>query len=546
MTLPSRIAGALAKLPPAHTFEVSVERDLVSKMPDGAELLADRWYPTNVGAGLPPTVLLRSPYGRRQLGMFGRLMAERGYQVVIQSCRGTFGSAGEWEPFRNEERDGKATQAWIASQPWFDGQLATFGPSYLGLTQWFVAQDPPDYLKAMALTVTASRVTDSIIYPGGSLGLESLLTWVNTVDSQENGLLAMVKNMRRAPGAVARAAKVLPLSKGDTAIVGHPVPFYQDWISHNEPGDEWWDLVDHSKDRTKIPPAALLGGWYDLFLWGQVRDYEALVAAGRKARLTIGPWTHASPGSIGETLRDALAFFDEQLKGRPANPDPVRLFVMGSKKWQSFAQWPPAAEQQRWYLGRGGTLSPEGTDAGPADRYRYDPSDPTPSVGGPSLLGQAAGPKDQKSREQRGDVVTYTSAPMRSDLTVVGPLTATLHLRASLEHTDFFVRLCDVSPKGTSTNLSDGIVRLTPGAVSKGEDGTFELTISMWPTANAFLAGHRVRLQVSSGAHPLFVRNPGSGEPLGSATTLVASDQEIWHDETHQSFITLPVVRSGQ
>ncbi len=114
--------GALAKLPPAHTFDVSVERDLVAKMPDGAELLADRWYPTNVGAGLPPTVLLRSPYGRRQLGMFGRLFAERGYQVVIQSCRGTFGSGGDWEPFRNEERDGKATHDWVASQPWFDGQ----------------------------------------------------------------------------------------------------------------------------------------------------------------------------------------------------------------------------------------------------------------------------------------------------------------------------------------------------------------------------------------------------------------------------------------
>jgi putative CocE/NonD family hydrolase len=334
------------------------------------------------------------------------------------------------------------------------------------------------------------------------------------------------------------------LNQGDQRIVGHPVAFYQDWISHNEPGDEWWDVVDHSKDRTKIPAATLVGGWYDLFLVGQVADFEALVAAGRSARLTVGPWSHASLGGVGASLRDALAFFDEQLKGRKPEPDPVRLFVMGSKEWRTFAQWPPRADQQKWYLGSGGTLSPDGVASGPADRYRYDPSDPTPGLGGPSLLGSAAGPKDQKPRETRRDVVTYTSVPMRSDLTVVGPLTATLHLRSSLEHTDFFVRLCDVDAKGKSTNLADGIKRLTPGTVTKTDDGTFELQVSMWPTANTFKAGHRVRLQVSSGAHPLFARNPGSGEPLGTATTLVPADQEIWHDETHESFILLPVVGS--
>src|SRR5580658_10165211 len=185
MTVPSRIAGALAKLPPAHTFEVSVERDLVAKMPDGAELLADRWYPTNVGAGLPPTVLLRSPYGRRQLGIVGRIFAERGYQVVIQSCRGTFGSGGDWVPMRNEEADGKATLDWVAAQPWFDGQLVTWGPSYLGLTQWAIAQDAPSFVKAMALDVTASNFRDAVVYPGGSFAHETALTWMYQVHHQE-------------------------------------------------------------------------------------------------------------------------------------------------------------------------------------------------------------------------------------------------------------------------------------------------------------------------------------------------------------------------
>src|SRR5580704_10913762 len=135
MTAGSRILGALAKLPPARTHDVTVERDLEAKMADGAVLLADRWFPSRTSGAAPPVVLLRSPYGRRQLGPLGRLFAERGYQAIIQSCRGTFGSGGAWEPLRHEQSDGQATLHWVAGQAWFDGRLVTWGASYLGMTQ---------------------------------------------------------------------------------------------------------------------------------------------------------------------------------------------------------------------------------------------------------------------------------------------------------------------------------------------------------------------------------------------------------------------------
>ena len=117
-------------------------------------------------------------------------------------------------------------------------------------------------------------------------------------------------------------------------------------------------------------------------------------------------------------------------------------------------------------------------------------------------------------------------------------------MRSSLEHTDFFVRLCDVTAKGKSFNLSDGIVRLAPGSVEheQGEDGVSKLHIAMWPTANTFRAGHRIRLQVSSGAHPLFNRNAGTGEPLATSANLRSADQEIFHDAARPSSITLHVV----
>jgi hypothetical protein len=545
VTLLSRLAGTLAQLPPPDTRQVAVERALRTPMPDGAMLLADRWYPATLRVGTAPTVLLRSPYGRWQVGLAGRLFAERGYQVIIQSCRGTFGSGGDWVPMRNEQADGRATLAWIADQPWFDGRLFTFGPSYLGLTQWAVAEGAPDFVRAMALTVTSSRFRDAVVYPGGVFALETGITWLHQVEHQEGSPLAVVRSLAAANRVVTRSCEGLPLRDGDQAAVGHPVAFFQDWLHYDTTGDAWWDPVDFGRRLAGVPPCTLVGGWYDPFLPAQVADFEALEAAGRGPRLTIGPWTHVSPGGMGEAVRDALEWFDRQLGAARSGARPhaaVRVFVMGEGRWREFDQWPPPAQARTWYLGSGGTLSPEPPPDGPPHRYRYDPADPTPAAGGPALNRTSAGRKDQQPREDRADVATYTSPVLSEDLTVIGPISVQLHLRSSLDHTDFFVRLCDVSPKGRSTNLSDGIIRMSPANMARDDDGIFTTTIAMWPTANTFKSGHRIRLQVSSGAHPLFARNTGSGEPLATATTLRVADQEIWHDAAHRSTLLLPTV----
>ena len=204
--------------------------------------------------------------------------------------------------------------------------------------------------------------------------------------------------------------------------------------------------------------------------------------------------------------------------------------------------WPPAGESQSWYLGRWGTLDTAAPAASAPDQYRYDPHDPTPAVGGAGLDFATSGRKDQRRREHRHDVLTYTTPVLTEDLTVIGPVTATLYLRSSSEHTDFFVRLCDVSPRGKSINLSDGIIRLTPASVEKDAEDVFRLELSLAPTANTFRAGHRIRLQVSSGAHPLYARNLGTGEPLATGSDMRPVDQEVFHDASRPSCITLPIV----
>ncbi len=474
--------------------------------------------------------------------MLGRLLAERGYQVVIQSCRGTFGSGGTWLPFRTEHADGHATLQWISEQPWFHGKLATFGPSYLGLTQWAVAADAPAYLAAMALDVTASNFRDAVVYPSDAFALETALAWLYQLEHQEGSRLQIVVGQLAGQRAMRRAAAVLPLADADVAAIGHHVPFFQDWIEHEDRDDPWWDPVHFGRQLGAVPPASLVAGWYDIFLPTQLDDFQALRAAGRRATLTVGPWTHVSPGGIGASLRDGLRLFGEQFSDTaPTAAPPVRVFVMGSRRWVELDDWPPPADEQRWYLGAGGSLRPApGSDPTP-DRYRYDPADPTPALGGAALNWRSAGPKDQRSREARYDVLTYTSDVLTEDLTVMGPVSADLWVRSTLGNTDFFVRLCAVSPRGRSTNLSDGIVHLRPGDVVPEGDGSLAVHVRMWPTANTFRRGQRIRLQVSSGAHPLFIRNGGTGEPLKSATGLRAADQEIRHDTEHPSFVTLPV-----
>ncbi len=544
MTVWSRLAARLVRLPAPRTTDVSVERDLAAKMPDGTVLLADRWYPTNSTDGLP-TVLVRTPYGRTYMGPLGRLYAERGYQMVIQSCRGTFGSEGEFAPVRNEHADGHATLDWVAAQPWFDGRLVMWGASYLGMTQWAIAEDPPDFVKALDLQVTAADFRNSIVYPGGSFALESLLAWLYQVKYQELGWRKLLRSQLRSGKILTEGADVLPLGKCDASTVGDLAPAYQDWLEHTALGDPWWEEINFGHRRDLVPPASFVGGWYDLFLQGQVGDYEAVRRAGRVARITIGPWKHTSPGLFGEAVRDGLDWFDKQLGERRGKVPraPVRVFVMGSRTWQEFSIWPPAGEAQQWYLGRWGTLGTDAPGASAPDRFHYNPHDPTPAVGGAGLNILTSGRKDQRRREHRHDVLTYTSPVLTEDLTVVGPLTATLYLRSSVEHTDFFVRLCDVSEKGKSLNLSDGILRLTPGSVAKDAEGVYKVELAMWPTANTFRAGHRIRLQVSSGAHPLYCRNLGTGEPLATGANMLSADQEVFHDVTRPSCITLPVVR---
>jgi putative CocE/NonD family hydrolase len=533
VSLPSRVLAALLKAPPALTRDLVVKQDLRVRAPDGIELLTDLYL---TPASEPqPTVLIRSPYGRRGIhGIMARLFAERGYHVVCQSARGTAGSGGEIDPGQ-EAGDGRATADWIVDQEWSNGEIGGFGASYLSYAQWALASTRPPQLKAMAIQVySAERRAPN--YPGGAFALDRGLTWTYLVSNEGNSRLGA----RGAGRALKPAFGHLPLGTADTVAVGRPVSYFRDWLEHDAPGDPYWTPTDFRPILRDLGiPVSMVAGWYDVFLPYMIEDYEALRKSGQDVRLRVGGWPHSSLGLAGFALRDALDLFDVHLRHRPPQPSPaVQVEVMGGAGWRDLEEWPPSASVQRWHLQPDHALSPTLPPSSEPDRYRYDPADPTPSVGG-SSLSMNSGAKDNRALEKRPDVLTYTSPPLDADLEIIGPVSAELHVSSSLTHTDFFARLCDVDGKGRSANITDGLVRLT-------SDDPGQIRVELWPTAHRFRAGHRIRLQVSSGAHPRYARNLGTGEPLATGTAMQAADQAVHHEPERPSAVLLPVVNAPQ
>jgi uncharacterized protein len=535
MNLASHLVQRFLRLPAPITRDVEIQRDLRVPMRDGTVLLADRWAPPG-GEGLP-TALVRSPYGRRGLitAPLARPLAERGFQVLVQSTRGGFGSGGDFDPLRCERDDGLDTVDWVCKQPWFGDSIVLYGGSYLGFVQWAVADQVPPQVKAMVPSVSESALTVEFLRADG-FSLETPFTWgiMTATQEQRFGMFRQQLRARRQR----RALSTLPLREADVAAIGRRVDYVQEILADD--ATRQWSAIDHSHRVADITvPVSSTGGWFDIFLPGQLRDFRVLQDAGREPRLLIGPWPHVAPLMAQLGAHDMLTFGLAHARGeQPPDRAPVRLFVMGEERWRDFPSWPPPGyTPRRFHLQPGGGLSTQEPAESVPDRYRYDPADPTPAYGGVRMAfgPKASGRVDNTKLEARQDVVTYTTEVLGEDVEVIGEVSAEIWFRSSRPFADVFVRLCDVNEKGRSVNVCDGLVSLT------GADELTMATVRLWPTAYRFKRGHRIRVQVSSGAFPRFNRNPGTGEPRGDATTLLAADQEVHHGPARPSSVILPV-----
>lgn len=529
-----KAAGKVLGLPP-HQTDFTVHHGLRVPMRDGVELVADHYAPlTGSPAG---TLLVRGPYGRRFpfSPLFAQVYAARGYHVVLQSVRGTFGSGGTFTPMVHEMADGADTVAWLRDQPWFTGSFATVGLSYLGFTQWALLADPPPEMKAAVITVGPHDFSTSS-WGTGAFSLNDFLGWSAMVARQEEpGLIQALSRQLRGPAELAKATAGLPMGTAARQLLGSGAPWFESWLEHSELDDPFWDQLrfDEALERAEIP-ILLLSGWQDLFLDQTLQQYEQLHRRGVPVALTIGPWTHTQLMTKGLTtvVGESLDWLGTHLAGHgETTRSPVRVHVNGHG-WVELSDWPPAMPEYELFLqptGRLGQAPPP--ESSPPSRFTYHPADPTPTVGG-RLLAATGGYRDDTRLARRSDVLTFTGEPLPADLYVAGSPVVELAHSSDNPHHDIFVRISEVDAKGRSRNVSDGFRRLN------GHTGPVRLELDA--VAHKFRAGSRIRVLIAGGSHPRFARNLGTAEPPVSGSQLVRATHTVHHGEGGVSRVVLP------
>ena len=577
-------------------MEVLFQHNVPAGMRDGTTLMANVYRPASEETY--PVLLARTPYGKDisfSSPYFDPVKAaQNGYVVVVQDVRGRYASEGKFTPFVKEFEDGYDTVEWAAKLPGSNGAVGMFGISYFGKTQWHAALMQPPGLASLAPGTTWGNHLNGVQMRGGVQELGLMHYWAET----GLALDTLFRRYREDPGKI---GEKLPPLVGliDTILAGDGydtlpltdlpdpdglVPFVQGGFGRGV-DDEGWDYLNIDGRYNLVDaPTFHIGGWYDCFIGETLRQYEAMKEQAserglRPPRLLVGPWAHGMFGStmgelnfgIGSSglflnyrgdLTDAhLRWFDATLKDDESaleDRPPVEVFVMCENRWRGYEEWPvPGAREEHWHLHPEGVLSKQSPSQSEPDEYDYDPEDPVPTVGGPVLLApiHGPGPGDQREIEARPDVLLYTSNVLRQGYTALGAIHATLYAASSAPDTDFVVRLVDVYPDGRAICVADGIIRASaresypaPGVVEPKTpkpiepDEVYEYTIDLWATGITFLAGHRIRVDVTSSSFPRWERNLNTGESNVHSSRTEVAHQRIFHDPEHPSRVTLTIV----
>jgi uncharacterized protein len=566
----------------AQTYAVVTQTGIEAKMRDGTVLRADIYRPK--AEGRFPVLLQRTPYDKRNEAGFAVKAVARGYVVVVQDVRGRYTSEGEWYPFKNESNDGYDTVEWAAALPHSNGKVGMFGGSYVGATQMLTAIVHPPHLAGICPVVTASNYHDGWTYQGGAFE-----QWFN--ESWTSGLAqdTLDRTVWRNTNAMNGIWKLplteyplfkVPQAESNTELSRVLAPYFHDWLAHPDYDDYWkrWSIEEHYREINV--PILTIAAWYDIFLGGSLRnfvgvkEYGGTEVARKGQRLLVTIGGHAGSGrQIGDIDFGPTAEFDEDsatldwydflfngVANRFASPKPVKLFVMGANQWRDEEDWPlPQAHEVKYFLHSGGKANSARGDGAlntttprseTADHYKYDPTNPAPTIGGPLCCDAKhlkPGPRDQRPVESRDDVLIFSTSAMPQDLEVTGPVRLELFASSSAVDTDFTAKLVDVGPDGFAQNLTEGIVRARyrdsqehPSLMNP--DQTYKFTVDMWATSNVFKRGHRLRLEISSSNFPRFDRNPNTGEDSAFTTKSVHATNAIYHDADHPSVLILQTV----
>lgn len=539
------LPAAVAFLFASQAFAITP--DMVDSIPtwDGKKLAADVYLsPIDPQA---PTILIQTPYlriGFQFTGLplgYGHNISNSPYNFVVVDWRCFGGSIAACTAQPDRGKDGASCVNWIAQQSWSDGNVGTWGPSALGRVQYLTAIENPPALKCIVPLVAAPQYEYQEYYPGGVLRTE----YLEQLDALGFGMSLLVM-----PNQV------------------------ENFV--------WQYLQNTTNAPDSIPvPALMIGGWYDHNVEVMLGFFNGLRSQSpanvqNQHRLLMGPWAHGGHGTaaVGTANQgqltynnaagwsDSLAhlFFDYHLRGLQNgwNSTPfVQYYQMGENTWQSSAVWPPAGPvNYNLYLQNDTSLQPTAPAFPGANlTYGYDPLDPSPSIGGPLLrLDLDQGPFDQAPQvESRSDILKFTTPVLTSDVVMKGAVQA--HLKVSSDHpdTDFDIRLTDVYPDGRSMLLGTGArrMRFRNGFTAADTSNivpnqVYDCVIDIPSTCNTFLAGHRIRVDISSSNYPQYNRNANNGGVLypGLSPDSLVNPQmalnSVYVNSTNASYITFP------
>ncbi len=566
----------------AAEHELVESRNEMVPMRDGVKLAVDIFRPS--GEGRFPVVLSLIPYNKDGGARRARWLAARGYAVVNADVRGRYESEGDWDPFDPTHKiDGYDMVEWLAKQSWSTGKVGMWGLSYMGWTQWWTATQTPPSLVCIVPEVAPPDQFRNLPYQEGIL-FGCMLDWAACNSGHRATVVAKggYGGFSSTRSEDCMHTPYIDLNK-HRKVEG--APWFETWIRDNLSTSPYWQAIAYQTEeeyaKVKVPSLAV-SGWFDADFPGTPMNYLAMkqhggTAEARRPRIVIGPWTHTGRGS--KLLRFDYGpsaaidwdgyicrWFDYHLKGIAngvLDDPPVHVFVMGHNRWRAEQDWPlPGTKWTKYYLHSGGkanssagdgTLSTTPPDNEPADEYTYDPMHPTVSAfKGPHI----DGPVDTSPVSTGQDLLVYTTPPLDEDLEVIGPITAKLYAATSARDTDWMVRLVDVHPDGYAALLCDGIIRarcrdperggaFTSTKLSQIEpDKVYEYLIEFWRgTGNAFLKGHRIRVEISSSYYSLYLRNLNTGaDNVGLETSHVVAQQTIHHDAARPSHVVLPVI----
>ena len=584
-------------MPAAEQYRVIRERNVMVPMRDGTRLATDIYRPD--APGRFPVLVTRGPYGKDTYAdnqeHSSWYFPQRGYVVASQDCRARFDSEGDYyDPLFQEAQDGYDTVEWAARQPWSNGRVGATGQSYLGATQYTLAAGGPlpPHLQAMAPVSASSDFHQSWVYhTGGAMEWGWTVPYAihkgrNTLErAGRHDLLAQMDEYVLEADNFARPLRDswyrhLPL-RDWIGRLKEAAPYFHEYFDEENDGPYWWkiNLLRHVQHIDL--PMFHVSSWYDIFLEGALNGYQAMreraptARARNNQKLLVGPWAHIRPytaptsGETGdidfgpdariELHEHLLRWFDFWLKdiqtGIMEEP-PVSVFVMGENRWRSENEWPLArTHYTRYYFHAdgpantrhgAGTLSTTPPGDEPADSYVYDPEDPTPTKRGSTLI-IPQGVEDQRSVEDRQDVLVYSSDPLERDLEITGPILVRLFAGSTAVDTDFTAKLVDVRPDGYAHNLQDGIVRARyrtsaaePSLIEPGR--VYEFEIDLWAVSHLVKSGDRLRVEISSSNFPRFDRNPNTGAPIGKDSRLETARQTVYHSSDYPSHIVLPII----